>query len=88
MSEEKLSREFQEAPEEAPSHDLSALPSDYDLPRSPESHRGCVDGAAGDLISDLRSEVFSRDVLRILSKSELFSREVLGILTHRGLEAS
>ena len=46
----KLSRELQEAPEEAPSHDLSALPSDYDLPRGPEGHRPCVDGAAGDLI--------------------------------------
>ena len=42
----KLSRELQGAPEEAPSHDLSALSSDYDLPRSPEEHRGCVGGAS------------------------------------------
>ena len=45
----KQRREPQEAPEEAPSHDPSALPSDYDLPRSPEGHRGCVDGAATEL---------------------------------------
>ena len=33
----KLSSELQEAPEEAPSHDPSALPSENDLPEREES---------------------------------------------------
>ena len=44
---QKLSRELQEAPEEAQSHDPSALSIDYELPRSYASHRpGCGPAAA------------------------------------------
>ena len=42
----KLSREFQEAPEEVPSHDPPSLPRDSELPRWSESDRPCFGGTS------------------------------------------
>ena len=44
-----LSRELQEAAEEAPSHDLSTLPNDYKHPWNYGHHRPSVGGAAAQL---------------------------------------
>ena len=50
MSGEKLSRELQETLKKSQSHDLLAVPIDYELPKTDDDHRPIFDGASADLI--------------------------------------